>query len=175
MCSKLLARVTYGFDKVIDFLAFVAGVFVIAIMLITCYEVVTRYLFHSPAPWGVEICEYMIFGITFLGAAWALKLGKHIIVDIVVGRLNPRAHTLVKTVTSAIGVILCFFLAWYAGEITWQYFKEGTPVIQVLRIPKYIFLAAISIGMLLLSIQFLRESHSNLMRWRTPVNKKEPQ
>ena len=173
MGSNQSPKIAVVFDRIIDSLAFLTAILVVAIMVVMCYEVIMRYFLHAPPPWAVEVSEYMIFSITFLGAAWALKLGKHVRVDLVVGSLNLKAQTLLNTITSALGVIVCFLITCFAGEATWVYFREGIPVVQVLRVPKFIFLAVITIGMLLLAIQFLRQSYGSLISWRAQANKEQ--
>ena len=45
----------------------------VAMMLVVCAEVLLRYGFNSPISWVVEISEYALLWITFLGAAWVLR------------------------------------------------------------------------------------------------------
>ena len=161
------------FDHAIDSLAGMAGVLVIGIMLIMCYEVVMRYFLNRPPAWAVEVCEYMLYLLAFLGAAWLLKLGGHVRVDIVVSQLNPKAQTLLNIATSIIGVLICLTIAWYGGESTWDHFQRGIPVVKTLKIPKAPLLAFISIGCFLLSIQFLRQTYGYLSNWRALARKEQ--
>lgn len=170
---KLLEKTRAIFDHTIDSLAGVAGVLVIGIMLVMCYEVVMRYFLNRPPAWAVEVCEYMLYLLAFLGAAWLLKLGGHVRVDIVLGRLNPKAQTLLNIATSAIGTIICLIIAWYGGESTIDHFQRGIPVVKTLKIPKAPLLAFISIGCFLLSIQFLRQTYGYVRSWGAMAKKEQ--
>ncbi len=168
---ELLGKAGAIFDRIIGFLAAVAGVAVIAIMLIMCYEVISRYFFRRAPGWPVEVCEYLLLVIAFLGAAWLLKIGGHVSVDVVVGHLNPKAQVLLNIATSAIGVIICLAIAWYGLETTIDHFQRGIAVQKVLRVPKAPLLALISLGTFLLSIQFLRQTYGYVRSWKTIAKK----
>ena len=169
---KFWAKVMAILDRIIGFLGLLAGVLIIAMMLVMCYEVVMRYLLHRPPAWAVEMCEYMLFLIAFLGAPWLLKLEGHVKIDIILNMLNPKSQTLLNIATSALGVITCMLLAWYGGETAWDHFRRGIPVIKIVAIPKFIFLTVILIGCFLLSIQFLRQFYAHL-RNRLSLERKE--
>jgi len=170
---NLLEKAGTIFDRIIDALAGRAGVLVIGIMLVMCYEVVMRYFLNRPPAWAVEVCEYMLYLLAFLGAAWLLKLGGHVRVDIVLGRLNPKAQTWLNIATSAIGVIICLVIAWYGGESTIDHFQRGIPVVKTLKIPKAPLLAVIAVGCFLLSIQFLRQTYGYVRSWGVMAKKEQ--
>jgi len=170
---KLLEKTRVVFDHIIGSLAGAAGVLIIGMMLIMCYEVVMRYFFNRPPAWAVEISEYLLFLIAFLGAAWLLKLGGHVRVDIVLGRLNPKAQTLLNIATSAIGAIICLIIAWYGGESTIDHFQRGVPVVKTLAFPKFTLLLFIALGCFLLSIQFLRQTYSYVRSWKAMAKKEQ--
>jgi TRAP-type C4-dicarboxylate transport system permease small subunit len=162
--KKISRRAVPVLDRVMDLLAGAAGILLILIMLLVTYLVLMRYLLGQPPGWVVEICQYMIFALTFLGAPWLLKKGGHVAVDIVLAGLNQRANS-----TSTVGMLTSFFLAWYGAGSTWQHFTEGIPVIEILRIPKALLLAFIPISFLLLALEFLRQAydhHERLKKFR---------
>ena len=154
---SVLRKTLALFDRTINFMAFLAGLFLALLMLIICYEVVMRYLFHAPPGWVVEICEYMLLYITFLGTAWLLKEDGHIRVDIVYVLLNPAIRRVLNILTSLTGAVACSFLFLYGVFSTWQHLQKATLVIQTMNTPKWILTAIIPIGSFLLVIQFLRK------------------
>lgn len=154
--AGVLQRTLAVFDWTINLLAFLAGLFLALLMLIICYEVVMRYIFHAPPGWVVEVCEYMLLYITFLGTAWLLKKDGHVRVDIVLALLNPGIRRLLNILTSLIGAVGCLFLFVYSLLSTWHHLEKATLVIQTMNTPKWILTAIIPIGSFLLVIQFLR-------------------
>jgi TRAP-type mannitol/chloroaromatic compound transport system permease small subunit len=74
------------------------------------YEVIARYLFHSPTIWSFDL-TYMLYGTLFmLGAAYALHKGAHIRTDFFWEAFTPRKKGLID----AISYVLFFFPAFVA-------------------------------------------------------------
>ena len=154
------------FDWLTNFFAFLAGVLVIAMMLLISYEVVMRYFLHRAPAWAIEVSEHMVFVLAFLGAAWLLKQGGHVRIEIVTSRLNPKAGALLNVATSALGVLIWLAIAWYAGETTWDHFQRGILIYKALSFPKFILFAFISVGSLLFSFEFLRQTYAYIRKWK---------
>ena len=162
--NKVSRKAVPVLDRIMDLLAGAAGVLLILIMLLVSYLVLMRYLLGRPPGWVVEICQYMIFVLTFLAAPWLLRQGGHVRVDIVLAFLSPKVNSLLSMLTSVAGMLISFILACYAALSTWQHFTEGIPVIEILRIPKALLLAFIPIGFFLLAMEFLRQAYDHCVR-----------
>ena len=166
---KLLTKMSTFFDRVTDFFGILAGVLIVAMMLLMTFEALLRYFFRIGLAWATEISEYMLFLLGFFGAAWLLKKREHVSLDMVSNLLNPKAQTFLNMVTSATGFVVCLIIAWYAGETAWEHFQSGTPVVKSLSIPKSPFLAILSLGSFMLSIEFLRQTY----RYRRSLKKQD--
>ena len=161
-----LKKITTIGDAVTVLFAFLAAVLLVFVTLAVTYEVITRYLFASPTTWVIEITEYCLLFITFLGMAWVLKNEWHVKVDLVLNLLNPRAQALVNTMTSILGVLISLALCWYGGRVSWDVFVRDYYQFAVLKIPYVYVISVIPIGSLLLLIQFLRRTVVHLQSWR---------
>ena len=170
---KLLAKVTAIFDRTIDLLAFVAGTFIILMMLAVGSEVVTRYFLNSAIVGVVDIAEILILYITFMAAAWLLKGDGHVKMDLVVNRLKPRARTLLTIATSIIAAIICFILFWYGTMVTWDNFQRGVDEVGIMEIPTFAIVLVIPIGGFLLFVQFLRRAYGYWAKSGAAVTKEE--
>lgn len=159
--NKISLRAAPVLDRIIDLFAGAAGVLLMMIMFLVSYLVMMRYFLGRPPGWVVEICQYMIFVLTFLGAPWLLRKRGHVAVDIVLSCLNQKANEVIAIFTSLLGMMISFFLAWYAGRSTWQHFVEDIPVIEILRIPKALLLAFIPVSFILLGFEFLRQANDH--------------
>lgn len=167
---KIVGRVTTIFDRSLNLMAIFAGVLLIFLMLIISYDIVIRYLAH-PTGWAVEISEYVLLWITFLGAAWLLRSEGHVRMDLLLNRLNPRTQALLNVITSIIGATICLIIAWYSVEATWENFRVGYQFAGQLNVPKFTVLLIIPIGSFLLFIQFLRRTNGYLASWRVSSNR----
>jgi len=141
-----------------------AAVILVLVWVAICFNVVMRYLFNQPQVWAIELSEYAIFYITFLGSAWLLKEDGHVKVDWVLSRLGDRNAALLETINSILGALLCMIITWYGIETTWSHYIRGIYRITVLETPTFLILAVIPVGALLLSIQFLRNAYGSIKR-----------
>lgn len=164
LSKKVSRKAVSALDRIMDLLAGAAGVLLILIMLLVSYLVLMRYTLGRPPGWVVEICQYMIFALTFLAAPWLLRQGGHVRVDIVLAFLSPKVNILLSLITSIAGMLISLILALYGVLSTWQHFMQGIAVIEILRIPKGLLLAFIPIGFFLLSMQFLRQAYDHCER-----------
>jgi len=169
MNLKLLTRSGTIFDRIIGFLFFLASVILALGVLIISVDVVLRYFVRQPLGWVIEVVAFSLLFITFLGAAWVLRIERHVKVDLVLNLLNPGARAALNITTSVLGGIMCLLLAWYSGHLTWDLFQSGERTITVLEWLKAPLVAVIPLGSFLLSIQFLRRAYAYLVRWRRAV------
>ena len=151
---KLLGTI---FDYTLNALAFIAGLLLAFLMLSIAVEVILRFITgHSVLWWAVETSEYILLYFTFLAAAWLLKRGGHIKMDIIFVRLKPRVQGVMNVINSILIALVSLILIWYGGETVLEHFKLGLYAPFGLEIPKYILLLIIPIGFLFLFIQSLR-------------------
>ena len=127
------------------------------------YEILMRYVFHLPTLW---VSESMVFGsgLTYvLGAAWALQDNRHVIIDLIYGRLTPRQRAVIDSVTFV-------FFALYLGVFLWaatEYARRSVSVLETAGSawdpPVYPLKLALAFGVTLLLLQgiakFIRDIH----------------
>ncbi len=145
------------FDWIIDGAAFLAGIVLVGTVLIICMEVLMRYFFKTSQTWTVEVCEYGLFLITFLGTAWLLKVGGHVGIDILTGQFGEKMRHIFGVVSCSIGVIISGIIFWFALVTSWNCYQTGVVVTKTLVISKHYFLLMISFGYILLLFEFARQ------------------
>jgi len=145
------------FDRVIEAMAFFAGLQLVSAVFIVCFEILMRYFLNRPQIWTVEVCEYLLFGIAFFGAPWLLREGGHVNVDIVADNLGPKTQAYLKMASNAIGLLVCVILCWFSLVTALDNYRSGILVVKTLSIPKHYFLIIIAFGYLMLFLQFARQ------------------
>ena len=149
------------FDRVIDFMAFLAGTLLVGAVLIISLEICMRYFFRRPQVWTVEVCEYILFMLAFLGAPWLLKKGGHVSVDVVVERMNTQARRYLNLVSCGIGVLISALITWFSIVAAWGSCQSHVVVTKTLTIPKHYFLLFITLGYFLLMFEFGRQFYNH--------------
>ena len=145
------------FDWVVDGSGFLAGMLLVGTVLIVCFEICMRYFYRAPQIWTVEVCEYFLFFITFLGAPWLLKVGGHVSIDVISGQFGEKVQHLFGLFSSAVGVVVSGVICAFAMKTTWDCYQTGVVVTKTLTLPKHYFLWAIGFGYLLLLCEFGRQ------------------
>lgn len=150
----------FGFyHRLVKFLVAAGGVvgafLLLIVTLITFYEVIMRYIFKSPTTWSLDYCIYLVMWGTFLGAAYTLRQGGHICVDVVINRFPKRRRRYVRVLNYCLILVFCGILTW-RGLIScieaYQY-KEVT--LSYTRTPLYVPMLSIVVGAGLLTLEII--------------------
>ncbi|MBW2609774.1 MAG: TRAP transporter small permease [Deltaproteobacteria bacterium] len=158
-------------DHIIDFLALLAAGMIIFVMLSVGVDVVMRYFLNRPMLWVGEITEYCLLFITFAATAWVLKKEGHVVMDILVVRLNKKRQSFLNTSTSILGAFISLIIAFFSAKVTWDFFRSGAYESSVLEPPKYILYIIIPVGSFFLFIQFIRRVFMYASVWKESRSK----
>ncbi len=82
------------------------------IMVIICFEVAMRYIFHRPTIWASEAMTYGCALLYVIGAAWTLLENRHVKIDFLYEKFSPRKKRILDCVTFP-------FFALYIGLLLW--------------------------------------------------------
>ena len=158
----------YGiFDRIIDATAYIAFGLLIFSWFSVCAEVVFRYFLRQPIIWVVEVTEYIMVQITFVGSAWLLRKEGHVTVDVVTSRLSKKNQSLFLGMTSAVCFVTFVAITWWSFVATWGAYREHLYIPKQLGMPKFLVMLVIPFGSFMLAGQFLRRTHSAIMAWRS--------
>jgi len=162
--EKKMAKV---FDRIIVVLFWVAGGLLMFVTIGTCIDVLLRYVFNRPIGWMLEVTEYAMLYIPFLGAALVLKEDGHIRIDLVITFLGERLRGWLNVATSFVGGVVMVTYTWFGAQVTLDYFRRGVPSLESLKTPMFLILMIIPIGGFFFSIQFFRQMASYYRKLKT--------
>lgn len=163
---KLRTKFSALFDRLVDLFAVVSGIFMVAAMLAVGFEVATRYFLNRPMTWVIEATQYALVFITFLGAAWVLRVDGHVTMDYVVSRLSLRLQNLINVTTYIICALLCLVISVYGVIVTWDYYQTNYLNEGSVRIPAWLLSVVIPVGFIMFFIQFLKKVYGFLGKLR---------
>ncbi len=138
--------------------AALAGVLIVCIMLLTSADVLMRKFLFMPIKGSIEISEYFMIWITFLGAAWVLKQEGHVKVDVLLTSLKPRSQALLNAATSYIMAAICLFLTVWGGIVTHDVVIRGAARVYQFTVPLWILVIIIPISSFFLFIQSIKRA-----------------
>jgi len=152
-----------GFDRVLEIMANAGMVILFRMMIAVCWEVFSRYLLGRGTLWVIELSEYGLLFMTFLGTAWVLRNEGHVEMDIVIAALQPKTRRSLRLVTSIACAIVCLSLAWSGADVALDYFQRDLhrpTLMEPLASPIF---AIMPIGFFLLFVQFVRRAQDALL------------
>ncbi len=76
-----------------------------ALMVIVTLDVVLRYVFNSPLPWGRDVNGVLLLMVTFSALPHAWDRGYHIRMEVFYNRLQGRARDLADVATGVAGIL----------------------------------------------------------------------
>jgi TRAP-type transport system small permease protein len=122
------------------------------LVLVTSYQVFSRYVLNHPLRWSEELSRYLLVWIVFLGAWAALKEGRHLGMDILSRQIPPRWRPRLGVFVDA--VVLAFLLAVLsiAPEILEITSRQRSAV---LRVPMSLVYLAFPVGAALMSVEIV--------------------
>ncbi|HEU5140128.1 MAG TPA: TRAP transporter small permease [Bacillales bacterium] len=123
--------------------------------LIIFYKVLVRYFLGIPTIWQTELSIYLLMFVGFVGAAYGLKHGAHVYVDLVVVKLPPRVQSGVRIIVSILGLVLTVLLDYRAWHMWWIATEKGWHSETLWGPPLTIPYFILPLGMALVSLQFL--------------------
>lgn len=108
-----MTRYTQRIDAV---LAWVLVALMAAMTVTVTWQVATRYLLGSPSSITEELATFLLIWVSLLGAAYALRVGAHLGVDVVVRRLRGKARRRAEAAVFVVVIAFSLIVLLYGGS-----------------------------------------------------------
>lgn len=137
-------------------LARVGALALVGMMLLTAVDVAGRYLFNTPIVGAFEVTEFLVLILIFSFIGYTQREKSHVSVDLLFSRFPRRAQITIDFVNHLIALVLL-------GLMAWMGYRNGYELIEVgeksgnLGIPHYPFAFFLSLGCLVMCIEFMRD------------------
>ena len=164
----MLAPFDRWLGKIETAFANIALVGIVFLVAAVCFEMLMRGMFDKPQSWVIELTEYTLLYITFLGTSALLRQGGHVSVDLLTDALNEVWRRRLALVSAAICIAVSIILTVFATLATIDALRRGIYTPTIMEVPTWIVLAIIPAGSALLSLRFTHRFLS-LLAGITPV------
>lgn len=138
-------------------LHYLAGALIIAVMVMTVYNILGRWLFDEPFRGTVELTQLAMIGIVYLGMAYAQDNGNHIAVDLLYSRMPKPVRIVMDWFATLLSLVILALLAWqlyeYAGIL-----EQGGRVTASRGIPLYWAAYVAIVGIVAFALALVRVS-----------------
>ena len=103
--------------------------------------------------WAQEACIYLFVWMAKFGAAYGVRAGIHVGVDILIERLEGPARRLVTTIAMSGGVIFTAIVTWIGADFV-SHVRAGGQTSPDLEMPMWIVYLAVPLGSALMCFRF---------------------
>lgn len=149
-------------DRLLDLCLIIVNVLMSLLIVIVILDVVMTYLFDAPLEWALEISEYMLAFIAFIGAGWLMREEGHLRFDMVLDLLPKKARAILEVFVSVVCLVVAIVIVWSSFAITMDLLAKGTLTVSVLQVPRWILVSCIPIGFSIFALQLIRRSFHQL-------------
>jgi C4-dicarboxylate transporter, DctQ subunit len=136
-----------------------------AATVITFVAVVHRYLSTVPGlqeyvtrvdmTWAQELCIYMFIWVAKFGAAYGVRTGIHVGVDVLINRLKPGPRGVVIIFALLCGALFTGIVGYLGAKFVWEMAQTETTSADM-EVPMWIVYLAIPCGSFLMCFRFLQ-------------------
>lgn len=101
-----------GLNNILNLLA---GVSFLAMVIITTWQVITRYLLNNPSSWSEELVSYLFAWASLLGACLVTGERGHMNIPILVEKLSPNGQKWFAAAGEVIALLFSVVILLYGG------------------------------------------------------------
>ncbi|MDD9746808.1 MULTISPECIES: TRAP transporter small permease [Marinovum] len=110
LIAKSILRLSSELAAVFAALALLVATASVVIQIITRYQ-------NNPTLWSIELSQFAVIAMVFIGAATAARERQHFRVDYLSAALGPRGRSVLNLVTKVISVCVLAMLAYFTFEM----------------------------------------------------------
>ena len=92
-----------------------AGVSFLAMVVLTCWQVFTRYILQTPSPWSEELVSYLFGWMALIGASLVTGERGHMNNPVVVEKMGVRAQKFFLILAEVIAFLFSVIILVYGG------------------------------------------------------------
>ncbi len=119
--GRLLSRADRIWSPLENFLNFLSGLLIFALMLMGMLQIVLRTLFRNPIYGYIDIVEIGMIAFALFSISYVMREGGHVRMELLVGRLKGRALWIAEFIGAAVAFIITAILIPYS----WTYFYRA--------------------------------------------------
>jgi TRAP-type C4-dicarboxylate transport system permease small subunit len=125
-------------DRIVRLFALLCGAVLFALMLVTVYSVIMRYVFNAPPLFTLDLSRMMLIPVAAFGLAYCGWTGGHIAVDLIGAIGRPR---LVQYTDAGVRLVCALVIGLWCWELVGLalYSLEIGDATNMVQIPHYPF------------------------------------
>ncbi|MEM1298465.1 MAG: TRAP transporter small permease subunit [Pseudomonadota bacterium] len=143
-------------DRLCDFLAVLAGIYLVAIMFGIVFNALARTFGFSGSSHIFTFAEFGLLYIVMAASPWLVREKGHVFIELITAAIPRAIQSPFSRGVSGLCILICLVLAWYTWGATAKAWRFGDAEMRSLDMPKYLLLGAMPICFTLMAVQFSR-------------------
>ena len=141
--SRWPDRIVRATDVAATAAAYIAGVVLVLLMLLTTADVVGRYFFNSPLSGVFDLTHFAVSIMVYLGLAYCAVRGAHVVIELLYDKLPRVGRLLLDRATNIAGCILFGLISWRTAvqAVTVRDMGEASQMMELPLFPLYCLVA----------------------------------
>jgi len=153
-------------DRLFDLCLVIVNVLMSLLIVIVIVDVIMTYFFNAPLQWALEVSEYALAFIAFLGAGWLMREEGHLRFEMVLEKLPQKVRSILEIFISIVCLLVSLVIVWSGIEVVISLYEKGALFESVLQWPRWPLIASIPVGFALLAIQLFGRSIQHIKNVR---------
>lgn len=141
--------------RLLDLSGSLAGLAYGAIAALMTADIALRGLGLGTLGWLTELTEYLLYAATFIAAAWTLRQGAHVRVDILLAQLGPRRARALEQAMDVIGLAVALVLLGFGAAAVLEAWRAGAVQYRNWATPEWLLLLPLPLCGLMLAVEFV--------------------
>ena len=163
-----MKKILYFLDHIEEYLLMI----LMGTMACVVFVQVVFRVIGSSLPWSEELSRYIAVWVTFIGAAYGIKMGSHVGVEAIKIVLPKPVRKVVELLILAIMIFFCCVVFYYAIQIIGMQMKTGQKS-PAMRTPIWRAYLGIPIGMGLCVIRSIQAAIGIIRDEQPEIEKKD--
>jgi len=143
-------------DRLTNFLAILAGIYLVWIFLAIIFQVIARSVFLYGSSHIFTFIEYGLLYITMAGAPWLAREKGHVYIELLTAAVPEYIRPALSRAVVGLVVAICLIITYYGIEVTIRAFVRDEMDMRSLDMPRWMLMISMPICFGLMSLQFLR-------------------
>jgi tripartite ATP-independent transporter DctM subunit len=163
---SLLSHIGKTIDSISDTGNNLAGISILIVALLICYEAIARYIFSSPTIWIMSVSLFLFMWFPFLSVSYGIKSEKHITCDVFVVLLPEKSKEIILILTQLTSLIFILSLFYFGYEYCSEAYHFNDTSVGLVRYPLWVLRIIVPVSMLVCVLQTIRNISSGIGRFK---------
>lgn len=103
----------------------IAGSLVAIMMLALVREVIGRYFFNSPTEWSVDVSEFLMVSMVYIGTAYTTSIDGHVRADFFYGQIKGKRKAYLDICIDLVSIFYVYIIFWEGWMLARDSFISG--------------------------------------------------